>query len=168
MLEFTKFKAPVKEKENWDGWGSICQIPVKLWLEMQNQIALWLLEFSLRLHNVRNYISVTSGYISIPETSLMVWYGGCQFSPATRKVKLGHSDAEVLSPRVRTLGFSLPAPWQRHRCPWEGHKNAVARSWSSNTLATWCKELTLWKRPWCWEWLKAKGEERAEGWNGSM
>ena len=24
-------------------------------------------------------------------------------------------------------------------------------SWSSNTLATWCKELTHWKRPWCWE-----------------
>ena len=23
-------------------------------------------------------------------------------------------------------------------------------SWSSNTLATWCKELTHWKRPWCW------------------
>ena len=21
--------------------------------------------------------------------------------------------------------------------------------WSSNTLATWCKELTPWKRPWC-------------------
>ena len=23
-------------------------------------------------------------------------------------------------------------------------------SWSSNTLTTWCEELTLWKRPWCW------------------
>ena len=22
-------------------------------------------------------------------------------------------------------------------------------SWSSNSLATWCKELTHWKRPWC-------------------
>ena len=30
-------------------------------------------------------------------------------------------------------------------------------SWSSNTLATWCKELTHWKRPWCWERLKAGG-----------
>ena len=25
-------------------------------------------------------------------------------------------------------------------------------------LATWCKELTHWKRPWCWERLKAGGE----------
>ena len=23
--------------------------------------------------------------------------------------------------------------------------------WNSNTLATWCKELTHWKRPWCWK-----------------
>ena len=24
-------------------------------------------------------------------------------------------------------------------------------SWSFSTLTTWCKVLTLWKRPWCWE-----------------
>ena len=29
--------------------------------------------------------------------------------------------------------------------------------WSSNTLATWCEELTHWKRPWSWERVKAKG-----------
>ena len=31
------------------------------------------------------------------------------------------------------------------------------------TLATWCEELTHWKRPWCWESLKAwdKGDNRA-------
>ena len=28
-------------------------------------------------------------------------------------------------------------------------------SWNSNTLASWCEELTHWKRPWCWERLKA-------------
>ena len=28
-------------------------------------------------------------------------------------------------------------------------------SWNSNTSATWCEELTHWKRPWCWERLKA-------------
>ena len=31
-------------------------------------------------------------------------------------------------------------------------------SWNSNTFATWCEELTHWKRPWCWERLKAGGE----------
>ena len=41
-------------------------------------------------------------------------------------------------------------------------------SWSSNTLATWCEELTYWKRPWCWERLKAGGEEDDRGWDGWM
>ena len=30
------------------------------------------------------------------------------------------------------------------------------------TLATWCKELTHWKRPWCWERLRAGGEGATE------
>ena len=34
------------------------------------------------------------------------------------------------------------------------------------TLATWCKELTHWKRAWCWEWLKAGGEGDDKGWDG--
>ena len=39
---------------------------------------------------------------------------------------------------------------------------------SANTLATWCKELTHWKRPWCWERLKAEGEGDDRGWDGCM
>ena len=39
-------------------------------------------------------------------------------------------------------------------------------SWSSNTLATWWEELSLWKRPWHWERLKAGGDDR--GWDGWM
>jgi len=31
-------------------------------------------------------------------------------------------------------------------------------NWGSNTLATWCKKPTHWKRPWCWERLRAGGE----------
>ena len=41
-------------------------------------------------------------------------------------------------------------------------------SWSSNTLAIWCKQLTHWKRPWCWETLKAEREEGDRGWDGWM
>ena len=40
--------------------------------------------------------------------------------------------------------------------------------WSSNTLATWCKELTHLKRPWCWERLKAWEEGDERGWGGRM
>ena len=41
-------------------------------------------------------------------------------------------------------------------------------SWNSNPLATWCKELTHWKRPWCWERLKVGGEGDDKGWDGWM
>ena len=41
-------------------------------------------------------------------------------------------------------------------------------SWSSYTLPTWCEELTHWKRPWCWERLKAGGEGDDRGWDGWM
>ena len=41
-------------------------------------------------------------------------------------------------------------------------------SWSSNTLATWCEELTRWKRPWCWKRLKAGEEGDDRGWDGWM
>ena len=41
-------------------------------------------------------------------------------------------------------------------------------SWNSNTLATWCEELTHWKRPWCWERLKAAGEGDDREWDGWM
>ena len=33
---------------------------------------------------------------------------------------------------------------------------------------TWCEELTHWKRPWCWERLRAGGEGDNKGWDGWM
>ena len=61
--------------------------------------------------------------------------------------------------------------WRRLlRVPWTAKRSNQRRSvlnsrwkdwcwsWSSNILATWCEELTHWKRPWCWERLKAGGE----------
>ena len=35
-------------------------------------------------------------------------------------------------------------------------------------LATWCEELTHWKRPWWWEGLKVGGEGDDRGWDGWM
>ena len=36
----------------------------------------------------------------------------------------------------------------------------------SNILATWCEELTHWKRPWFWERLKVGGEGADRWWDG--
>ena len=41
-------------------------------------------------------------------------------------------------------------------------------SWNSNSLATWCEEVTHLKRPWCWERVKAGGEVDNRGWDGWM
>ena len=50
------------------------------------------------------------------------------------------------------------------------HWKKLCWSWSSNTLATWYEELTHWKSPWCWERLRASGEEddrEGDGWMAS-
>ena len=49
-----------------------------------------------------------------------------------------------------------PVNPKRNR-PWTFIGRTEAGSWSSSTLATWCEELTPWKRPWCRKRLKAKG-----------
>ena len=49
-------------------------------------------------------------------------------------------------------------------------KRLILKLENSNTLATWCEELTHLKRPWCWERLKAggKGDDRGrDGWMAS-
>ena len=40
--------------------------------------------------------------------------------------------------------------------------------WTSSTLATWCEELTHWKRPWCWEGSTAGGKGGNREWDGWM
>ena len=51
--------------------------------------------------------------------------------------------------------------------PWifTGRTDAEAEA---PTLATWCKEPTHWKSPWCWERLRAGGKVGNRGWDGWM
>ena len=46
------------------------------------------------------------------------------------------------------------------------HRKDWCWNWNSNTLATHCEELTPWKRPWCWERVKAGREGNDRGWDG--
>ena len=71
----------------------------------------------------------------------------------------------------------LRVPWTARRSiqptlkeisPENSQEGEYSRSWNSNTLATWCKELTHWKRPWCWERLKAGGEGYERAWDDWM
>ena len=68
----------------------------------------------------------------------------------------------------------LRVPWTTRRSNQSIQKESVLNihrkdwcwSWNSNTLVTWCEELSPWKRSWCWERLKAGGEGDNRGWDG--
>ena len=71
----------------------------------------------------------------------------------------------VLEKTLELQGDLTSQSWRRSvlnihwkKCCW---------SWISNTLAAWCKELTHWKRLWCWERFTV-GEEDNRGWDGWM
>ena len=55
--------------------------------------------------------------------------------------------------------------WTERKSVLNIHWKDLCWSWSSNTLAIWCEELTHCKRPWCWERLKAGGEVDDRGWD---
>ena len=62
---------------------------------------------------------------------------------------IGRTDAEAEA--------QILATWYKKLIHWKDW----CWGWNSNTLSSWCKELTHLKRPWCWERLR-EGEER--GW----
>ena len=49
--------------------------------------------------------------------------------------------------------------------PWIFTGRTDAESETPILLATWCKELTHWKRPWCWERVKEGKEGDDRGWD---
>ena len=79
--------------------------------------------------------------------------------------------------RQRIDAFELWCCKRLLRVPWTARRSSQSIpvlsvhwkdwcwSWNSNTLATWCEELTHWKRPCCWEKLKV-GEGDDRGWDG--
>jgi len=72
------------------------------------------------------------------------------------KTLASHLDSKEINP-VNLRKSVLNIHWKYWCC-----------SWNSNTLATWCKELSHWKRLWCWERLRAGGEEEDRGWDDWM
>ena len=70
----------------------------------------------------------------------------------------------------------LKVPWTARRSNHSVLKKINAEyslkdwCWSSNNLATWCKESSHWKRSWYWERLKAEeeGNRQWDGWKASL
>ena len=77
----------------------------------------------------------------------------------------------------------LRVPWTARRLPWTARRSnqsvlkKISPEYSLEGLmlklkiqysGTWWEELTHWKRPWCWQRLKAGGEGDNRGWDGWM
>ena len=73
------------------------------------------------------------------------------------------------------LKKTLRVPWTARRSSLSQRRSVLGVHWkdwyrscNSNTLATWCEELTHLQRHWCWERLKSEGEGDDRGWDGWM
>ena len=67
-----------------------------------------------------------------------------------------------------SLGLQDPTSPSKRKSVLNIHCKDWCWSWNSNPLDTWCEELTHWRRPWCWERLRAGGEGDDRGWDGWM
>ena len=72
----------------------------------------------------------------------------------------GHPSARALSALFHTPNLD----W------WSISLMVISWSWNSNSLDTWCEELTHLKRPWCWERLRAReGDDSGQdSWMASL
>ena len=84
----------------------------------------------------------------------------CFWTAVLEKILEGPLDSKEITP-VNPKGNQ---PWI-----FIGRTDAEAEAPIAPTaLDTCCKELTHWKRPWCWERLKVGGEGDNRGWDGLM
>ena len=81
-------------------------------------------------------------------------------------VKLSKTNSPQTSLVIQWLRIHLPMfnPWYRKILPAMEQLSPC----TTTILATWCEELTHWKRPWCWESFKAGGGVGDRGWDGWM
>ena len=101
---------------------------------------------------------------------LVVMYG-CE-SWSIKKAECWRIDAFELCWR-RLLGFKempldckeIQSVHLKGNHPWKFTGRTDAEAEAPILMATWYKELTHWKRPWCWEKLKAgEGDNRELRW----
>ena len=85
---------------------------------------------------------------------LRIW---CFWTVVLEKILTSPLDCKEIKPSQFEMRSILNIHWKD-----------LCWSRSCNTLATWCEVLTHWKKPWCWERLRAGGEGGDRGWDGWM
>ena len=116
------------------------------------------------LFSIRDYPGLQQFFFLHIFFNFTIFYWICHISTWIhhRYTRGPHPEPSSLLP-PHTIPLSRPsAPAPREstlNTLWEG----LMLKLRLHTSATWCKQLTHWKRPWCWEWLKAEDEEGNRG-----
>ena len=114
-----------------------------------------------------------------PRQHIIKWTLFCQKGPSSQSY--GCESWTIKKAEHRRIdAFELC--WRRLlRVPWTARRSnqsiveeiSLEYSWEGlmlklklQYLGTWCEELSHWKRPWCWERLKAGGEGDNGKWDG--
>ena len=102
---------------------------------------------------------------------------GCsQASSASVAVSRPLISARIDAFKLLCWGRLLRVPWTARRSNQsilkeinpEYSLEGLMLNWNSNTVVSWCEEPSHWKRPWCWERVRAGGEEGDRGWDSWM
>ena len=109
----------------------------------------------------RSFIWV-SGVLGVCELSTMCISTVTVYGFDTWLVLEKTFESPLNSREIKPVNSKTNQPWIFVQDRWKDW------CWSSNSLATWCEELTHWKRPWCWERLRSGGEGGYRGWDGWM
>ena len=97
--------------------------------------------------------------ILVPIKSLMGGKDNSPFLLFPRKRRLSAKELLLSNCGAREDSWTWTVPWTARRSNQSILKEITLNThwkdrcwgWSSNNRATWCKQLTHWKRPWCWE-----------------
>ena len=132
-------------------------------------------QFSLKTIVVARVLA----FVLVPWTLITI-----QFFPVFPVVMYGYESWTIKKAEHRRIDAFELWCWRRLlRVPWTARRSNQSIlmeispgcywtdwcwSWSSNTLATSCEELTHWKRLWCWEGLGTGVEGDDRGWDGWM
>ena len=159
---------------NWEVWVLPCSSFSKLfWLFWVPCISIWVVELRVtaKSHRLWQGRGPDALLTEVPIVKVMVFPIVTYICESWSVKKTGRWRIDV---------FKL---WCWRRClrvPWtaKGSNQSILKSalnihwknwfWSCNPLATWCEELTYWKRPWCWERLRTGGEGGSREWDGWM
>ena len=88
---------------------------------------------------------------------------GYEVTTENSTIKIDHCDEHTVTIFSHICSFVMIYP-VLHFMFWTD----VDWTWNSNTLATWCEELSHLKRPWCWDWRQEEEETTEDemvGWH---